>query len=161
MQDRFAVKLFKAAQGMGIHTALDTNGYYGARLTDDELEAISLVLLDIKSWDPKQHRRVTGNEVGPVLDFARRLAQRKRPVWLRFVLVPGLTDGLEDIGHIARFTAELGNVERVDVLPFHQMGKYKWKELGTKYELENVKPPSPELVEKACAQFRVVGLKAY
>jgi pyruvate formate lyase activating enzyme len=161
MQHRFVVKLFRAAQEMGIHTALDTNGYYGDRLTDEELETIDLVLLDIKSWDPERHRRLTGNDIGPVLEFARRLALRKRPVWLRFVLVPGLTDDLEDIAQIAQFTAGLGNVERVDVLPFHQMGKYKWKELGVTYELADFKPPSAELVESACAQFRAVGLKTY
>lgn len=158
MQHRFAVKLFRAAQEMGIHTALDTNGYLGNDLTDEELETISLVLLDIKTWDPERHRRLTGNEVGPVLEFARRLAARKRPVWLRFVLVPGLTDDLEDIGQIARFTAGLGNVERVDVLPFHQMGKFKWKELGIPYQLGQTKTPTAELIENACAQFRAVGL---
>jgi len=161
MQDRFAVKLFRAAQEMGIHTALDTNGFLGERLTDEELETVNLVLLDIKSWDPQRHRRLTGNEVKPTLDFARRLALRNRPVWLRFVLVPGLTDDLEDIAQIAKFAAGLGNVERVDVLPFHQMGKYKWRELGMSYELEETAPPSTELVEKACTQFRAVGLTAY
>jgi pyruvate formate lyase activating enzyme len=161
MQDRFAVKLFRAAQEMGIHTALDTNGFLGERLTDEELETVNLVLLDIKSWDPQRHRRLTGNEVKPTLDFARRLALRNRPVWLRFVLVPGLTDDLEDIAQIAKFAAGLGNVERVDVLPFHQMGKYKWRELGMSYELEETAPPSTELVEKACTQFRAVGLTTY
>ena len=161
MQDRFAVKLFRAAQAMGIHTALDTNGYFGDRLTDEELETVNVVLLDIKTWDAARHRRLTGNDVGPVLNFARRLADRKRPVWLRFVLVPGLTDDVEDIDHIARFTAGLGNVERVDVLPFHQMGKYKWKELGIPYELQDTRPPSTELVERTCAQFRDAGLDTY
>lgn len=161
MQHRFAVKLFRAAQGMGIHTALDTNGYLGDRLTDEELEAISLVLLDIKTWDPERHRNLTGMDVGPVLSFARRLAARKKPVWLRFVLVPGLTEDSEDISHIATFAAGLGNVERVDVLPFHQMGSYKWKELHMDYKLEDVKPPSPDLVERVCSQFRSVGLKAH
>ena len=161
MQDRFAVKLFRAAQAMGIHTALDTNGYCGDRLTDEELETINLVLLDIKGWDPERHRRLTGNDIGPVVAFARRLSARNRPVWLRFVLVPGLTDDPADIAAIARFTAGLGNVERVDVLPFHQMGRYKWKELGINYELQNANPPSIEEIGRACAQFRAVGLKAY
>jgi pyruvate formate lyase activating enzyme len=161
MQHRFVLKLFGAAQNMGIHTALDTNGYLGDRLTNQDLETINLVLLDIKTWDPERHRHLTGVDVGPVLAFARRLADRKRPVWLRFVLVPGLTDDAEDIAHIASFTAALGNVERVDVLPFHQMGRYKWKELGLDYMLENVEPPSEELVERTCAQFRSAGLKAY
>jgi len=161
MQDRFVVKLFSAAQAMGIHTALDTNGSLGERLTEAELEKIDLVLLDIKTWDAKRHRRLTGMDVGPVLDFARRLAARKRPVWLRFVLVPWLTDDAKDIAQIAKFAADLGNIERVDVLPFHQMGQFKWRELGLDYTLGDVEPPKAEAVERACAQFRTVGLKTY
>src|SRR5215510_5780010 len=92
MQDRFVVKLFTAAKAMSIHTALDTNGYLGDRLTDEELEKIDLVLLDIKAWDEEQHHRLTGMDISPVLNFARRLALRRRPVWVRYVLVAGLTD---------------------------------------------------------------------
>ena len=161
MQHRFAVKLFTAAKAMGIHTALDSNGFYGSRLTDAELDAIDLVLLDIKTWDPERHRRLTGMDVGPTLEFARRLAARRRPIWLRYVLVPGLTDDLEDISQIAGFAAGLGNVERVDVLPFHQMGRFKWKQLGIDYTLETVEPPTAELVERACAIFRTTGLETY
>ena len=161
MQDRFAVKLFRAARQMGIHTALDTNGSLGDRLSDPELELIDLVLLDIKSWDPERHRSLTGAQIGPVLDFARRLASSKRPVWLRFVLVPGLTDNSEDIAHLAKFTAGLGNVQRVDVLPFHQMGRFKWKSLRLNYTLDAFRPPTPELVAKVCDQFRAEGLQSY
>ena len=161
MQDRFAVKLFTAARELRIHTALDTNGYYGERLSDAELETIDLVLLDIKCWDPERHRVLTGMEIGPTLAFARRLAARRRAVWLRFVLVPGWSDDTETVKGIAGFSAELGNVERVDVLPFHQMGRFKWEKLGLDYKLHDVVPPSPEAVEKACAAFRAVGLHAY
>ncbi len=161
MQDRFAVKLFAAAQGMGIHTALDTNGSLGGRLSDTELETIDLVLLDIKTCNTERHRHLTGIEVGPVLEFARRLAALKRPMWLRFVFVPGLTDDIDDIAEMAKFVAGLGNVARVDVLPFHQMGRFKWKELKLNYTLEEVAPPTREAVERACEQFRAVGLKAY
>src|SRR3954452_5074183 len=90
MQHKFVLKLFSGARAMGIHTALDTNGHLGHRLTDADLEKIDLVLLDIKSWDEERHRSLTGSDITPVLDFATRLAARKRPVWLRFVLVPGL-----------------------------------------------------------------------
>ena len=161
MQHRFVAKLFAAASAMGIHTALDSNGYYGARLTDAELETISLVLLDIKTWDPERHRSLTGMDNAPTLEFARRLAARRRPIWLRYVLVPGLTDDPEDVAKTAAFAAELGNVERVDVLPFHQMGQYKWKKLGLEYTLDNTPSPSNELVEQTCALFRSAGLKAY
>jgi pyruvate formate lyase activating enzyme len=146
---------------MGIHTALDSNGFYGDRLTDAELETIDLVLLDIKAWDPERHRALTGMDVAPTLDFARRLAARRRPVWLRYVLVPGVTDNMDDISSIATFAAGLGNVERVDVLPFHQMGQYKWEKLGIPYLLNGIEPPDHGLVERACGVFRGAGLKTH
>ena len=161
MQHRFVLKLFTAAKAMGIHTALDTNGYYGDRLTDDDLEKIDLVMLDMKTWDPERHRNLTGMDVEPTLNFARRLAARRRKVWARYVLVPGLTDDPDDIAKTAAFAAELGNVERVDVLPFHQMGKYKWKQLGLDYKLETVQPPDTDTVERTCAAFRNVGLTTF
>jgi pyruvate formate lyase activating enzyme len=82
-------------------------------------------------------------------------------VWLRFVLVPGLTDDPEEVAQIASFVGTLGNVERVDVLPFHQLGQYKWARLGLDYQLGDTRPPSSELVERTCAIFRAAGLKAY
>ena len=160
MQYRFAVKLFTAARGMGIHTTLDTNGYYGARLTDDELGLIDLVMLDMKTFDPERHRRLTGMDVAPTLEFAQRLGARKRPMWVRYVLVPGLTDDAEDIARTAKFAAGLGNVQRVDVLPFHQMGRYKWHKLGMTYSLEQTAPPSADLVERTIAIFKNEGLNA-
>jgi pyruvate formate lyase activating enzyme len=160
MQHRFAVKLLGAAKKMGVHTALDTNGALGERLSDDELQAADLVLLDIKQWDPARHKELTGMDNGPVLDFARRLSAKRRPVWLRYVLVPGLTDNFDGIAKLAKFAADLGNVERVDVLPFHQMGKYKWAKLGIPYTLEHVKPADPVLAEQVCKVFRAEGLTA-
>ena len=161
MQHRFVTKLFAAAKVMDVHTALDTNGYYGDRLSDADLAVIDLVMLDIKAWDPERHRRLTGRDVSPTLAFARRLSAGRRPVWLRYVLVPGLTDDFGDIEQIATFAAELGNVERVDVLPFHQLGRYKWHQLGIPYTLEDVHPPENALVERACAVFRSAGLQAH
>lgn len=161
MQDRFAVKLLSAARAMGIHTALDTNGSLGNRLADEELNAIDLVLLDIKCWAPEKHSRITGMEVGPVLEFARRLASRRRPIWLRYVLVPGLTDNPLDIAQLAKFADEMGNVERVDILPFHQLGRFKWKELHLSYTLDGIQPPGPDAIQMAREQFRSQGLNAY
>jgi pyruvate formate lyase activating enzyme len=161
MQHRFAVRLLSAARDLGIHTALDTNGYWGHRLTDADLEAVNLVLLDIKGWNPERHRKLTGMDIGPTLDFAKTLADRGKPVWLRYVLVPQLTDNPNDIAELAGFAASLGNVERVDVLPFHQMGKFKWDQLGIQYQLGDIEPPSREVTEKVCTQFRQAGLKAY
>ena len=158
MQRRFVLKLCTAAQEMGIHTAIETNGYLGDHLSDADLEKIDLVLLGIKTWGQERHRRLTGMDCAPTLAFAQRLANRKRPIWVRFVLVPGLTDDPSTIAQIANFSEGLGNVERVEVLPFHQMGRYKWDKLGMQYELHDVKPPSSEMIEKACDQFRSVGL---
>jgi len=161
MQARFAVKLFIAARGMGIHSTLDTNGYYGARLTDDELDLIDLVMLDMKAWDPERHKRVTGMDVAPTLEFARRLGARKKPMWVRYVLVPGLTDDADDIARIAAFAAGLGNVERVDVLPFHQMGQYKWEKLGIPYTLNDKKPPTNEVIRQTIDIYKSEGLVTY
>jgi len=160
MQHRFAVRLLAAAKGMGIHTALDTNGYFGDKLSDAELQTIDLVMLDLKAYDPERHRRVTGMDNAPTLAFARRLADRRRPMWVRYVLVPGLTDDLDDIRQTAAFAASLGVVERVDVLPFHQMGKYKWERLGMTYALADTQPPDQALVDEVCGIFRSAGLKA-
>jgi pyruvate formate lyase activating enzyme len=161
LQDRFAVRLLAAAKAMGIHTALDTNGSLGDRLSDDELQNIDLVLLDIKAWDPDRHRRLTGADVVPVLEFARRLSALRRPVWLRFVLVPGWSDDDAEISEIAAFAGGLGNVERVDVLPFHQLGRFKWNELGLAYELAETAPPTGGRIDSACATFRAAGLTTY
>jgi len=161
MQHRFAAKLFAAAHGMGIHTALDTNGYYGERLTDADLETIDLVLLDLKTWDPERHKQLTGVDNAATLAFARRLAARRRPIWVRYVLVPSLTDDLEDVAKTAAFAASLGTVERVDVLPFHQMGRFKWHKLGLEYTLEDAQPPAVDVVEQVCGLFRSVGLEAH
>lgn len=159
-QDRFVVKLFTAAKRMGIHTTLDTNGGLGSRLSDADLDQIELIILDVKTWDPERHRHLTGMDNASTLEFAQRLARRQMPLWVRLVLVPGLTDDVENVTQIARFSARLGNVERVDVLPFHQMGRFKWKELNLNYTLNDVSPPSHEAVEHACAIFRAEGLKA-
>jgi pyruvate formate lyase activating enzyme len=161
MQHRFVEKIFAAAREMGVHTALDSNGYFGDRLSDAALDNVSLVLLDLKTADPERHRSLTGMDNAPTHAFARRLAARRLPIWVRYVLVPGLTDDPDDIAKTAAFAGDLGNVERVDVLPFHQMGKYKWERLGLEYKLANTSPPNNELVEQTCALFRSAGLKAY
>jgi pyruvate formate lyase activating enzyme len=161
MQDRFIVKMLAASKEMDIHTTLETNGYLAERLSDAELDTIDLVMLGIKSWGNDRHRALTGREIEPTLAFARRLAQRKRPMWVRFVLVPDLTDDAEDIANIAHFAAGLGNVERVDVLPFHQMGRYKWEKLKLDYALDKTEPPTQEAHARAVAIFRTEGLNAH
>lgn len=161
MQDRFAVRLFAAVKGMGIHTAIETNGYYSDRLTDEELKLIDLVILDVKAFTPEQHERVTGiKDNHEVLAFARRLAALKRPMWVRYVLVPGLTDVVTEMEQLATFCASLGVVERVEILPFHQLGEYKWERLKLDYKLLDTKPPSGELIARAIGIFQEAGLNA-
>jgi pyruvate formate lyase activating enzyme len=161
MQHRFVVKLFDAAKKMGVHTTIETNGFLGERLSDDDLATIDLVMLGVKAWGGELHKELTGRDNGPTLEFGRRLAKLKRKIWVRFVLVPNLTDDLDDIGNIAEYAASLGNVERVEVLPFHQMGRFKWKQLGIPYHLEKTEPPSSALVDKAIGIFRGAGLEAH
>ena len=160
MQHRFAAKLMAAAKAMGIHTTIETNGFLGDRLSDKELDTIDLVMLGLKTWDPARHRALTGMDVAPTIAFARRLAARRRPMWLRFVLVPGLTDDMDDLAKSAEFAAGLGNVERVEVLPFHQLGRFKWERLGLDYKLAGVEAPSADLTQRAIGVLRAAGLNA-
>jgi pyruvate formate lyase activating enzyme len=158
LQQRFVLRLFDAVQKLGVHTALDTNGYLGDRLTDDDLEKIDLVMLGLKAITPDVHERLTGRDVGPVHEFARRLAARGRPAWIRFVTGPGFTDNIDEVGRMADFAAGLGNIQRVDVLPFHQLGRFKWERLGMEYHLKDAKPPSPETLGRVIDRFKAAGL---
>lgn len=172
MQPAFAARLLRGAKELGVHTALDTSGFLGADLTDGMLADTDLVLLDVKSGDPDTYRRVTGGELAPTLAFGRRLARaglaggHAPEVWVRFVLVPDLTDDADNVERVAAYVAELneirpGTVTRVEVLPFHQMGRYKWAALGRTYELEATRPPSAEMTERVRNQFRAHGLTTY
>jgi len=160
MQDRFAVRLFGAVQDMGVHTAIETNGYFGERLSDEELGLIDLVILDMKAHSLDRHKIVTGIGNADVLEFCDRLASLRRPMWLRYVLAPGLTDLPEEMAAVAQFGASLGVVERAEILPFHQLGKYKWERLGLNYKLAATDPPTNESIATAVAIFREAGLKA-
>ena len=121
---------------------------------------IDLVLLDIKSSDPETYRKVTKQDLAPTLRFAERLKAMGKPVWVRYVLVPGLTDAEANVEGVAKLVASMPNVEWVEVLPFHQLGSFKWKELGLEYQLENTPPATPELVERVLGQFRAAGCNA-
>ncbi|HEY0240319.1 MAG TPA: pyruvate formate-lyase-activating protein [Friedmanniella sp.] len=161
MQPAFVARVLRGAKELGVHTALDTSGYLGAHCSDEMLDDIDLVLLYVKSGIPETYQKVTGRELQPTLDFGRRLAEHGTEIWIRFVLVPGLTDAVENVEAVADYVATLSTVSRVEVLPFHQMGQDKWKSLGMKYELEGVQPPTPELVERVREQFRDRGLTVF
>jgi pyruvate formate lyase activating enzyme len=161
MQHKFVLKVFAAAKQLNVHTALDSNGYLGDRLSDADLASIDLVLLDLKAMTPDLHQRLTGVDNVPIHKFARRLADARRPIWVRFVLIPGWTDDMAEVERLATFASSLGNVERVDVLPFHQMGRFKWEKLNMDYQLKDTQPPSRETTDAAIAKFRAAGLKAF
>jgi pyruvate formate lyase activating enzyme len=158
LQPAFTRAMLAGARDLGLHTALDTSGFLGARADDDLLAATDLVLLDIKSWDRTLYRHLTGRDLHPTLAFARRLAGRGTPVWVRFVLVPGLTDDPSNVEGVARFAADLGNVERVDVLPFHRLGTAKYHDLRIPFPLAHVEPPGENLLARVIDQFRAADL---
>ncbi|RQW28053.1 pyruvate formate lyase-activating protein [Rhodobacteraceae bacterium CH30] len=159
MQPDFVGAVFKGAkERFGLHTTLDTQGYLHENLPDAWFEAVDLVMLDIKHSDPEQYKKITAQPLQPTLDFARRMAKMGKKMWIRYVLVPGLTDGFDDVERLADFVASLGEVvERVEVLPFHQLGQSKWAELGMAYELADTLPPSAECVARVRGQFAARG----
>jgi pyruvate formate lyase activating enzyme len=161
LQAKFVMSIFRRAHDLSIHTALDTSGLLGARLSDDDLNFIDLFLLDIKSGIPETYKRVTGRPLQPTLDFANRLSRIGKTMWIRFVLVPGLTDAPENVEAIAEFVATLDGVARMEILPFHQLGRAKWEATGEPYLLENTLPPSHELVARVKGQFEAHGLKVW
>ena len=163
LQPRFTTALLDGFRTLGLHTALDTSGYLGARAGSALLAVTDLVLLDIKSWDRALYRRLTGRDLHPTLAFARRLADLPEPlpVHLRFVLVPGLTDAAENVAGVARFAASLGNVQRVDVLPFHKLGTAKYAALGIPFPLADTPTPTAEQVSSARAVFAAEGLAVF
>nr|WP_084079187.1 pyruvate formate-lyase-activating protein [Demequina sp. NBRC 110057] len=158
LQPDFVARIFRGAKEMGIHTALDTSGFLGARASNELLADTDLVLLDVKSGDPATYKKVTGRALQPTLDFGRRLSAQGVGIWVRYVLVPGLTDDEHNVDMVADFLAELDTVQRVEVLPFHQMGREKWHALNEPYALEDTKTPEPELVARVRAQFERRGL---
>ncbi|WIM69712.1 pyruvate formate-lyase-activating protein [Corynebacterium suedekumii] len=160
-QIAFTRRVLQEVHDAGIHTAIDTSGYLGARLTDEDLANIDLVLLDIKSGDEETYTEVTTRELQPTIDFGDRLAAAGKPVWVRFVLVPGLTDATENVESVADIVARWPNVERVEVLPFHNMGADKWRELGMNYRLADTKPPTAESLAATRDIFRSRGITTY
>jgi pyruvate formate lyase activating enzyme len=157
-QPKFTAALLRGCKELGLHTALDTSGFLGSKASDALLADVDLVLLDIKSFTEDRYRTLTEGQLAPTLAFARRLAALGKPVWLRYVLVPGYTDQLDEIAALAAFAAGLGNVARVDVLPFHKLGEHKWEGAGRPYLLGAVQPPSAELLDAVRQCFRAHGL---
>lgn len=150
LQVEFVTELFKKLKKLGIHTTLDTAGSLPISYQIKELlKYTDLVLLDIKHIDDEKAKNLTGFSNKNNLEFAKYLSNLKIPVWIRQVLVPGFTDNKFDLQKLKLFIDSLDNVEKVELLPYHNLGKFKWEEIGEVYELENVTPPTQDDINKA------------
>ncbi|MDP4170079.1 MAG: pyruvate formate-lyase-activating protein [Bacillota bacterium] len=157
LQIPFLIELFKECKKKGIHTTIDSSGgcfsnssHFLGQL-NELLPYTDLVLLDLKHIDRKKHIKLTGMANEHILEFATYLSDHRVPVWIRHVLVPSVTDDFEDLKKMGEFIGTLQNVEKVEILPYHKLGVYKWEALGHEYQLKNVEPPSEEQVDIAFA----------
>ena len=159
LQREFALALFKACKKEGLHTALDTAGYGDIDdLTKEVLAHTDLVLLDIKSINANTFKEVTGVPIDKTMAFSKYLSENNIPAWVLFVLVPNVTDNEDDLHALASYLKTLNNVEKVGILPFHQMGAYKWRLLKLEYKLNNAPVPTKEEVRRVRELFRSYGL---
>jgi pyruvate formate lyase activating enzyme len=160
MQKSFVAALFKECQNEFIHTTLDTSGYDDIDQTTKELlKHTDLVLLDIKSISDETFKKVTGFSNDKTIRFANYLSEHYIDTWVSFVLVPGLTDIEEELHGLASFLTTKKNVKRVRILPFHQLGAYKWQDLSLNYQLKETRTPSLEETERVRDLFRGYGFE--
>ncbi len=161
LQTAFVTELFTLAKADGVHTTLDTAGEPWGEATAEAIDRLlavtDLVLLDIKHIDPEQHRRLTGKPLSNILDFARHLSDIAKPVWIRHVLVPGWTDEDAALAKLRGFVDTLSNVQRVEVLPFHNLARWKWQELGIPYRLADAEPPAKDRILNARRLLKASG----
>lgn len=161
LQIDFLIELFKLAKENNVHTTLDTSGnpftreepFFGK--FNELMKYTDLYMLDIKHIDNEEHKKLTGQSNENILDMAKYLSENGKAMWIRHVLVPGYTDSEEQLTKLREFIDSLDTVDRVEILPYHTLGVFKWKELGIPYELENVNPPTKEEVERA---KRILGI---
>ncbi len=155
LQLPFLIELFKECKKMGIHTTIDSSGgcYSTAPLFQEQLNELlsytDLILLDLKHINRKKHIQLTGMANDHIIEFARFLSQREIPVWIRHVLVPGITDDEQDLNDLGDFIGTLKNVKKLEILPYHKLGVYKWETLGLDYPLKDIEPPSDTQVKEA------------
>ncbi|KKY00926.1 MULTISPECIES: pyruvate formate-lyase-activating protein [Paraclostridium] len=160
LQPEFLKDLFKKAQENEIHTCLDTSGFVNIDVIDPVLDYTNLVLLDLKHMVPEKCKDLVGVSIDKTLEFAKHLSDRNIPVWIRHVLVPGITDDIENLELMGKFISTLKNVDRVELLPYHTLGVHKWENMGFEYELKDVPDATKEDIEKASkilAEFGVIA----
>lgn len=153
LQIDFIKDILKKCKDENIHTAIDTSGYAPLDKIKEIIDYTDLFLLDIKAFDKDIFKEITGVYNDFTLKLAKYLSEINKPVWIRYVLVPGLSDNLEDINNLAKFISSLSNVEKFEILPFHKMGEYKWEELNYEYKLKNTPSPSEKLLKKVKSIF--------
>ncbi|EKD98502.1 MAG: Pyruvate formate-lyase 1-activating enzyme, partial [uncultured bacterium] len=154
MQRDFVSEVFRRCQGLGIHTTLDTSGFAHQSVAAVVLEHVDLVMLCIKAFDADTHTRLTGVPREPSLRFAEYLYSIKKPTWIRFVLVPGITDSVANVEGLAKFLAPMTNIEKVEILPFHKMGEFKWERMGLDYALKDTPTPTAAQMQAVVDIFR-------
>lgn len=158
MQPEFLKDLLMKCKAEGLHTAVDSSGYVNIEVADPILDYTDLVLLDIKSYNKDVFKTLTGVTLDRTLALAKHLEERGIPIWLRYVYVPNLTDNPDDIEALAKFLSTLTNLQRIDILPFHKMGEYKWEQLGYEYTLTDTKEPSVDETNAAADIFKKYNL---
>ncbi len=157
LQVKFLIELFSKLKALGIHTAIDTSGMFD--LTEDIkhlLTLTDLVLLDIKHIDDEKCKELVGHSNIKELEFAKYLSDNNIPIWIRQVIIPGITDDENDLKKLKEFISSLKTVEKIELFPYHEMGKYKWENLGLKYELEGIRPANNSDIERA---KKILGLQ--
>nr|MDO8100773.1 glycyl-radical enzyme activating protein [Candidatus Njordarchaeota archaeon] len=159
MQADFVSELFSKCKSSEIHTALDTCGHAKWDTLERVLGYTDLVLYDLKEIDLQKHKKYTGVSPELIWENAKKIARIGKPMWIRTPIIPGYTDSTENVREIAELCMKLGNVERLDLLPYHRFGEPKYKKLDLKYALEGLKPPSDEVMEKLRAVARERGVK--
>ncbi len=158
LQPEFVKKLFIKCKENGIHTALDTSGFIFTEKVKEVLEYTDLVLLDIKHINPAKYMELTSVSIENTLKFVKYLNKTEKKTWVRYVLVPGYSDDEDDLSEWAKFVSQFNNIERVDILPFHQMGGYKWEEVGKEYKLKDTPTPTRDQIKRAEEIFASYGL---
>lgn len=161
LQPEFLTELFAKAKKNNIHTCLDTSGFVDIETIDPILDNTDLVLLDLKHMVDDKSKDLTGVGIEKTLKLAKHLDDRNIPVWIRHVLVPGVTDDTENLEKFGQFVSTLNNVERIEILPYHSMGVHKWESMGLNYELKNIEDATKEDVDKAAKIVEQFGIEVF
>lgn len=161
LQADFLAELFEKAKEKGIHTCLDTSGFVDIQKVEKVLDNTDLVLLDVKHMDEEESIKLTGVGIEKTLKLARYLDEKNIPIWLRHVLLPGITDSEENLSKIGELAASLNNIDRLEILPYHTMGVHKWENMGLEYELKDVRDADADDVARAAEIIEKHGVKVF